>query len=104
MRGRLGLSPEELAARGVFVVQPGFRILALANPPTAEEPWLSNEVRHYRSPRADNVDDARCPTIDSRRRVHVCRCCTSSTSMRSGWSSGPRCEHVLAYSCSRDSP
>jgi hypothetical protein len=46
MQSRLGLSEAELTARGIFLVHPAFRILALANPPSAAEPWLSNEVLH----------------------------------------------------------
>ena len=46
MQERLGLTEEELSARGIFLVHPSFRVLALANPPTKNDPWLNNEVLH----------------------------------------------------------
>ena len=46
MRTELGMSEEELTAKQIFPVHPGFRILALATPPTGEAPWLTNEMLH----------------------------------------------------------
>ena len=40
----LGLTEDELTARGIFMVHPSFRILALATPPSPSTPWLSNEM------------------------------------------------------------
>jgi MoxR-like ATPase len=46
MQDELGLSVEVLTERGIFPVHPGFRILALATPPSRGQPWLTNEVLH----------------------------------------------------------
>ena len=46
MQERLGYTDAELAARGIYRVHPSFCVLALANPPTKQEPWLNNEVLH----------------------------------------------------------
>jgi hypothetical protein len=46
MQDRLGFTKAELASRGIFLVHPAFRVLALANPPTKQDPWLNNEVLH----------------------------------------------------------
>merc|ERR1712188_256021 len=40
----LGLSEAELTSRGIFMVHPSFRIVALATPPTKSAPWLTNEM------------------------------------------------------------
>eukprot|EP01043_Picozoa_sp_COSAG02_P007426 COSAG02_NODE_221_length_28385_cov_5.795164_7_plen_1631_part_00 len=46
MQERLGYTDAELAARGIYRVHPSFCVLALANPPTRQDPWLNNEVLH----------------------------------------------------------
>ena len=46
MQERLGYSVEDLSARGIYRVHPSFCVLALANPPSKQEPWLNNEVLH----------------------------------------------------------
>jgi MoxR-like ATPase len=46
MQERLGYTDTELAARGIYRVHPSFCVLALANPPTRQDPWLNNEVLH----------------------------------------------------------
>jgi MoxR-like ATPase len=44
MMTELGLTEAELTARGIFMVHPSFRILALATPPSQTAPWLTNEM------------------------------------------------------------
>ena len=44
MMADLSLSEAELTARGIFMVHPSFRIVALATPPTQHTPWLTNEM------------------------------------------------------------
>jgi MoxR-like ATPase len=46
MQERLGYTDADLAARGIYRVHPSFCVLALANPPTRQDPWLNNEVLH----------------------------------------------------------
>ena len=46
MQTELGLSEAQLTERQIFPVHPGFRILALATPPTGSAPWLTNEMMH----------------------------------------------------------
>eukprot|EP00729_Bicosta_minor_P004263 gene4263-23013_t len=43
---KLGKTEAEMRDRNVHAIHPGFRILALANPPERSRPWLTNEVMH----------------------------------------------------------
>ena len=46
LAAKLGKTEAELKAANVHPIHPGFRILALANPPERSRPWLTNEVMH----------------------------------------------------------
>lgn len=47
LQAGLGLSPTQLAAKGIYRVHPAFRVVALATPPKRHaEEWLANELMH----------------------------------------------------------
>ena len=43
-RDALDLNDSEMAERGVLKIHPGFRMIALAEPPTAKHQWLTPEI------------------------------------------------------------
>lgn len=44
LQRKLNLSPRELNDRGIFAVHPAFRIVAIANFPDRQKPWLNSEI------------------------------------------------------------